>query len=132
MSITVHAYIAVTDLERGIEFYCQALGLSLRRRLDADWAELEGATTPIFLLVRDQPAPRHDNWTVHLDFLTDDLEAATSQAHEAGAVLLRDFQERVWGRMANMVDPFNNPFDLIELASGGYDRIEYVRDVLRF
>jgi hypothetical protein len=34
--------------------------------------------------------------------------------------------------MANMVDPFNNPFDLIELAAGGYDRIEYVRDVLGF
>ena len=25
MNITVHAYIAVTDLERGIEFYCQAV-----------------------------------------------------------------------------------------------------------
>jgi hypothetical protein len=46
--------------------------------------------------------------------------------------VLRDFQERVWGRMANMIDSFNNPFDLIELASGGYDRIEYVRDVLCF
>ena len=51
MNINVHAYIAVTDLERGIEFYCQALSLRLRRRLDADWAELEGASTPIFLLV---------------------------------------------------------------------------------
>ena len=130
MSITVHAYIAVTDLERGIEFYCQALELSLRRRLDANWAELEGAATPIFLLARDQPAQRHEDWTVHLDFLTDDLEAATIQAHEAGAVLVREIQERVWGRMANLVDPFNNPFDLIELAPGGYDRIDYVRDVL--
>ena len=132
MSITVHAYIAVTDLERGIEFYCHALGLNLRRRLDENWAELDGASTPIFLLARDQPVKQLENWTVHLDFLTDDLEAATSQAHEAGAGLLRDIQEYVWGRMANMVDPFNNPFDLIELAPGGYDRIDYVRDMLRF
>lgn len=128
MSIQVHAYIAVTDLERGIEFYCQALGLRLRRRLDADWAELEGASTPIFLLVRDRPADTMPYWTAHLDFLTDDLEAAASQAMNAGAVLVRDFQERVWGRMANMMDPFDNPFDLIELASGGYDRIEFESD----
>jgi predicted enzyme related to lactoylglutathione lyase len=128
MSINVHAYIAVTNLERGIEFYCQALGLRLRRRLDADWAELEGTSTPIFLLVRERPEQQLHYWTVHLDFLTDNLEAAVRQASEAGAVLVRDFQGCVWGRMANMVDPFDNPFDLIELASGGYDRIDYVHD----
>ena len=128
MSINVHAYIAVTDLERGIAFYCQALGLHLRRRLDDDWAELDGASTPIFLLVRDRPAQKLDYWTVHLDFLTDDLETAASQALEAGAGLVRDYQERVWGRMANMIDPFDNPFDLIEMSPGGYDRIDYVHD----
>jgi predicted enzyme related to lactoylglutathione lyase len=125
MSINVHAYIAVTDIERGIAFYCQALGLRLRRRLDEDWAELEGASTPIFLLVRERPEQQLQYWTVHLDFLTDDLEAAARQARQAGATLMRDFQERVWGRMANMMDPFDNPFDLIELASGGCDRIDY-------
>lgn len=127
MSIKVHAYIAVTDLERGIAFYCQALGLRLRRRLDDDWAELEGASTPIFLLVRDRPEQPLNYWTVHLDFLTDDLETASRQAFEAGAVLVREFQERVWGRMANLMDPFDNPFDLIEMAPGGYDQIRYVR-----
>ncbi|WP_089942411.1 VOC family protein [Candidatus Entotheonella palauensis] len=126
MTIHVHAYIAVTDMERGIEFYCRALGLRLRRRLHKDWAELEGASTPIFLLVRDRPADPIHYWTAHLDFLTDDLEAAANQACEAGAVLVREVQERVWGRMANLMDPFDNPFDLIELASGGYDRIDYV------
>ena len=125
MTVTVHAYIAVTDLDRGIEFYCQALDLTLRRRLDADWAELEGASAPIFLLTRERRGQPSDDWTVHLDFLTDDLEAAVTQAHEAGAALVRDFQTRVWGRMANMMDPFGNPFDFIEMAPGGYDRIQY-------
>ncbi len=125
MTITVHAYIAVTDLERGIAFYCQALGLSLRRRLDANWVELEGASIPIFLLTADRPEQRPGDWTAHLDFLTADVEAAARQAREAGAVLVREVQERVWGKMANMVDPFGNPFDVIELASGGYDRITY-------
>ena len=127
MSINVHAYIAVTDLERGIAFYSHALGLSLRRRLDDNWVELAGAAMPIFLLTADRPAPGPVDWTVHLDFLTDDLEAAARKAHEAGAVLVREFQARVWGRMANMLDPFGNPFDLIELAPGGYDRIVYAQ-----
>ncbi len=126
MTVNVHAYISVTDLERGIAFYCQALGLSLRRRLDDDWAELEGASVPIFLLIRERPE-RLEGWTVHLDFLTDDLEAAERRARETGAGLVREFQERVWGRMANMVDPFGNPFDLIEMAPGGYDRIQYLK-----
>jgi catechol 2,3-dioxygenase-like lactoylglutathione lyase family enzyme len=30
--IDVHAYIDVADLERGIAFYCDGLGLALKRR----------------------------------------------------------------------------------------------------
>jgi predicted enzyme related to lactoylglutathione lyase len=125
MTVNVHAYIGVMDLERGITFYCQAFGLHLRRRLDDNWVELAGASLPIFLLTAERPEPRPRYWTAHLDFLTDDLEAAERRARAAGAVLVRALQERVWGRMANMVDPFGNPFDLIELATGGYDRIQY-------
>jgi hypothetical protein len=43
-------------------------------------------------------------------------------------VLLRPIQEREWGRMANLTDPFGNHFDLIELAPGGYDRIAHASD----
>ena len=56
--------------------------------------------------------------------MTDDLEAAVDKARQAGAGLERELQECVWGRMANLVDPFGNCFDLIELAPGGYDRID--------
>jgi len=123
----VHVYIGVTNLQRGIEFYTQGLGLRLRRRLSADWVELEGASVPIFLdVVSDRPADFSGPWTVHLDFVTDALEAAVRQAQAAGAVLDRDLQERQWGRMANMTDPFGNSFDLIEFAPGGYDSIEPV------
>jgi len=123
----VHVYIGVTNLQRGIEFYTQGLGLRLRRHLSADWVELEGAPVPIFLdVVSDRPADFSGPWTVHLDFVTDALEAAVHQAQAAGAVLDRDLQERQWGRMANMTDPFGNSFDLIEFAPGGYDSIEPV------
>ena len=120
----VHVYIGVTDLQRGIEFYTQGLGLRLRRRLAANWVELGGASVPTFLLVSDRPPDFSGPWTVHLDFITDDLAAAVRQAQDAGAVLQRAIQERQWGRMVNMVDPFGNSFDLIEFAPGGYARIE--------
>jgi predicted enzyme related to lactoylglutathione lyase len=125
----VHAYIGVTDLQRGIEFYTRGLGLRLRRRLGATWVELEGASIPIFLMVvSDRPQGFSGPWTMHLDFLTEHLEVATQQAQDAGAVLLRPIPEREWGRMANLTDPFGNHFDLIELAPGGYDRIAQASD----
>jgi predicted enzyme related to lactoylglutathione lyase len=121
----VHVYIGVTDLEHGIEFYTHGLGLQLRRRLAGNWVELVGASVPIFLLVSNRPCDFTGPWTVHLDFITADLAAAVRKAQAAGAVLERELQERQWGRMANMVDPFGNPFDLIEFAPGGYRRITY-------
>ena len=119
----VHVYIGVTEIQRGIEFYTQGLGLRLRRRLASNWAELEGASVPIFLLVSERPRDFSGPWTVHLDFMTDDLEAAVRQAKDAGAVLQRDIQERKWGSMANMTDSFGNSFDLITFAPGGYENI---------
>ena len=119
----VHVYIGVTDLEHGIVFYTQGLGLRLRRRLRPNWVELEGASVPIFLLVSNRPQDFVGPWTVHLDFVTDDLNTAVRQAQDAGAVLDRALQDREWGRMANMTDPFGNSFDLIEFAPGGYDNI---------
>src|SRR5262249_11318209 len=38
----VHVYIGVTDLEHGIAFYTQGLGLRLRRRLRPNWSSLRG------------------------------------------------------------------------------------------
>ena len=119
----VHVYIGVTDLEQGIAFYTQGIGLRLRRRLRPNWVELEGASVPIFLLVSNRPQDFAGPWTVHLDFVIDDLDAAVRQAQDAGAVLDRALQEREWGRMANMTDPFGNSFDLIQFAPGGYDNI---------
>ena len=121
----VHVYIGVTDLQRGIAFYTHGLGLRLRRRLAANWVELEGASVPIFLLLSDRPRGFAGPWTVHLDFITADLEVSVRQAQTAGAELQRAIQERQWGRMANMADPFGNSFDVIEFAPGGYERIAH-------
>ena len=120
----VHVYIGVTELERGIAFYTRGLGLRLRRRLRPNWVELEGSSVPIFLLVSNRPQDFAGPWTVHLDFITANLDAAVRQAQDAGAVLDRPLEEREWGRMANMTDPFGNSFDLIEFAPGGYENLK--------
>ena len=130
--LTVHAYIEVADLERGIGFYSETLGLTLKRRLSATWVELKGARMPIFLLGGRPPVAdlggkkvsrsfeRH--WTpVHLDFIVDDLDRTVDRALALGGSLDREVQNREYGRIANMADPFGNGFDLIEFALDGYD-----------
>lgn len=132
--IEVHAYIDVADLERGIAFYCDGVGLTLKRRLSASWVELAGANLPIFLLGNRAPTAqlgatqiRRDfgrHWTpVHLDFIVPDIDAAVARLTELGATLDRPIQTADYGRMANMADPFGNGFDLIEFSGSGYDAV---------
>jgi predicted enzyme related to lactoylglutathione lyase len=133
VTVALHVYVDVEDLDAGIRFYRDGLGLTLRRRLAPNWVELEGAAVPVFLLRRkldhrdtgaqmERTYERH--WTpVHLDFLTDDLEAALARAEAAGARRDRDVVSAPWGRMASLSDPFGNGFDLIELGRGGYEML---------
>ena len=127
--------IDVNDIERAIEFYTQGLGLRMGRRLRSDWAELLGGPCPIDLLCEQEgSAPlgethpqRRDfsrHWTpLHLDFAVDDIEAAVARLTACGAKLERPIQDRKWGRMANMADPFGHGFDLLQFQGRGYDEI---------
>ena len=132
--LLVHAYIEVTEVERGLEFYSRGLGLTLKRRLSPTWVELDGANLPIFLLANRPRAAdlgsttavgnyeRH--WTpVHLDFIIGDLDGMVARLRALGASLDRDINVREYGRIANMADPFGNGFDLIEFSGSGYDAV---------
>ena len=135
--IEVHAYIEVADLERGIAFYCDGLGLSLKRRLSPSWVELGGANLPIFLLGNRPPVAelgatkvqrdfsRH--WTpVHLDFVVPDINQAVARLTGLGAALERSPQARQYGLIAAMADAFGTGFDLIEFSGAGYDSLAVV------
>src|SRR5947207_12067298 len=88
--VEVHAYIEVTDAASGIAFYCDGLGLTVKRRLSPSWIELDGANLPLFLLA-ERPSmadlgtrmairtyERH--WTpVHLDFIVAGLDAVVAK-----------------------------------------------------
>jgi predicted enzyme related to lactoylglutathione lyase len=132
--LVVHAYVEVTEAAQGIQFYCEGLGLTVKRRLSPRWIELAGANVPIFLLA-NRPASadlgrvtaarnfeRH--WTpVHLDFIVTDLDRVVSRLTALGGSLDREIKTREYGRIANMADPFGNGFDLIEFSGSGYDGV---------
>jgi predicted enzyme related to lactoylglutathione lyase len=130
----VHVYIEIDDLERGIAFYVEGLGLSVARRLTARWVELAGAQMPIHLLAR--PEPRFESgehvlikdfgrhWTpIHLDFVVDDLDAAVERAVRAGATIERRVDHPGLWRLVALADPFGHGFDLIEDPEPGYARL---------
>jgi predicted enzyme related to lactoylglutathione lyase len=132
--IEVHAYVEVSDIERGIAFYTRGIGLVVVRRLKPGWVELAGASIPLYLLARpesdltlggrtlERSYSRH--WTpVHLDFLVADLDTAIARAESSGATIEKILRNRPWGAMANAADPFGNGFDLIELSPLGYDAL---------
>lgn len=127
--------IDVPDMERAIAFYTQGLGLRLGRRLRSDWTELLGGPCALDLLC--EPAgsaplgPAHvqrrdyaRHWTpVHLDFVVKDIAAMVERLLEHGAVLERPIQQRRWGRMANLADPFGHGLDLLQFEGRGYGAI---------
>jgi len=96
-AIVLQVNVDVPDLERGVAFYRDAFGLTLRRRLfGGAVAELSGAPCPFFLLQKDDGsaaagAARRDytrHWTpVHLELVVPDVERAVARAVAAGARL---------------------------------------------
>jgi predicted enzyme related to lactoylglutathione lyase len=126
--------IDVDDLEKGIAFYTQALGLKVGRRFGNGAAELLGASAPIDILAKpagskasSSTAATRDycrHWTpVHLDFVVTGLDASVKKAQELGATLEQGIQEPVWGRIALMADPFGHGFCLLEFKGRGYDEL---------
>jgi predicted enzyme related to lactoylglutathione lyase len=125
--------IDVPGLDEAVAFYTRALGLTVGRRFGEDGVELLGGAVPIYLLAKaagTTPAPgarprnyaRH--WTpAHLDFVVPDVDAAVERAVEAGAKVDEPAQNRSWGRIAILADPFGHGFCVLQFSGRGYDAI---------
>src|SRR5262249_29307741 len=123
--------VDVDDIERGIAFYENALGLTLGRRLfDGSVAEMVGASSKIQLL--EKPAGsipfagasslRHydRHWTpVHIDFEVDDVAQAVGRAVAAGATLEDGIHSFKWGDLALLSDPFGHGFCFLRFNANG-------------
>lgn len=127
--------IDVDDLEKAVAFYRDGLALTAERRLfDGSVVEMSGASSTIHLLAKDagSSASRQANifrsyqrhWTpVHLDFVVEDIAAATERAVQAGATLEGEIQTFDWGRLANLSDPFGHGLCLLQFVGKGYDEV---------
>ncbi len=126
--------IDVPDLEAAIRFYTEALQLRVARRFSDAAVELVGFEVPIYLLrTASGSAPaaastgcrsfdRH--WTpIHLDLVVDDIHAAVRRATGAGARLEVPVQERGYGKLAVLADPFGHGLCFIEFVGAGYDAV---------
>jgi predicted enzyme related to lactoylglutathione lyase len=124
----------VDDLDKGISFYTQGLGLTVGRRFGDQAAELLGATSPIDIVARpagslanSSPSSSRDyrrHWTpVHLDFVVSGIEAAVQRAQALGATVEQGIQDKQWGRIAILADPFGHGLCLIEFKGRGYDEL---------
>jgi predicted enzyme related to lactoylglutathione lyase len=126
--------IDVDDLTKAIDFYRRGVGLQVGRRLGTWAVEMKGASTPVWLLLKNAgtkpTVASHDvrcyarHWTpVHLDFVVDDIEASVNRAVEGGASAESEIQTHDWGRIAHMADPFGHGICLIQFMGRGYDQI---------
>jgi hypothetical protein len=97
-------------------------------------ADRLGASSPIYLIENaagtaaspacGQPRSYARHWTpVHLDFITDDVDALVARAVERGARLDDPTRSHVWGRIAHLSDPFGHGVCLVQFLNGGYDEV---------
>lgn len=130
--MTVLINIDVPDLASATAFYTQAFGLSVRRRLGDQGAELAGWPVPVFLLQKetgslgagDERRTYERHWTpVHLDVVVEDIEGALARAAGAGAAVEQGIRTAAWGKIALLADPFGHGLCLIEFLNRGYDEI---------
>lgn len=124
----------VDDLDKAVQFYSAAFGLTVGRRFGVLGVEMLGSPVPIYLLLKAPGSPatgttaqrrtyeRH--WTpVHLDFVVNDIDAAVQRAVAAGAQSEKPVTTQAWGKLALMADPFGHGFCLLQFLGRGYDEI---------
>jgi predicted enzyme related to lactoylglutathione lyase len=126
--------IDVPALEAGIAFYTQGLGLTVGRRREGVWVELLGGPAPIDLVAKEEwsgPFPGSNrrrqfnrHWTpVHLDVVVEEIEPAVKRLVDAGAQLERPIEDRGWGKIAGLADPFGHGLCVLAFQGQGYDAL---------
>ena len=122
--IKLSVSIDVSDLQRAVDFYVEALGCKKVRDQGANMTVIAVENCDIYLQEKDagtNPLPSNNkivrdyarHWSpVHLDFLCDNVEILVTNivkmggSHEGG-------ESGEWGSIAYCADPFGNGFCVI-------------------
>ena len=121
--------IDVPQLDEGLRFYRDALGLAEVSRPVATYVVLQCGSAKIGLVEKSagtRPAKGSDDvrryerhWTpVHIDFHVDDFQVVLANALNAGATCEQKFEGGTRPPVAFCSDPFGNGFCIIGTKAG--------------
>ena len=103
--------IPVPDLDAGLRFYRDELGLELKWR-HATQAGLRLGDSEL-VLQTERPDPE-------TDFLVGSVEEAIRRVEAAGGTVVSGPEDILVGRVAVVADPFGNPLVLLDLSKGTF------------
>ena len=103
------------DLEAGVAFWREALRVRVAgRSAPFVWLETPPGSLLIGVGIQAVPEPKTCKTRVHLDFMTDDLEAEVRRLGALGATRQECVGEALWV----MLDPCGNELCVIQQESG--------------
>jgi catechol 2,3-dioxygenase-like lactoylglutathione lyase family enzyme len=103
--------IPVPDLEAGLRFYRDGLGLELKWRHETQAGLRLGDSE----LVLQTERPGQET-----DFLVGSAEEAARRVEALGGTVLSRAQDIPVGRLVKVADPFGNPLVLLDLSKGTF------------
>lgn len=102
--------VKVSDLDQGLDFYCNKLGHSLRWRSDDSAAVKLG----------DSELVLHTKLDPETDILVDSVEDAVKVIVQSGGSIVLEPEDLPVGKVAVVNDPFGNKLTLVDLTKGLY------------
>ena len=104
--------LPVPDLEAGLAFYCDQLGLELKWRRETQAGLVLGDSE---LVLSTEPRG------LEVDLLVESAVDAAARVVAAGGRVLVDPFDIPVGRVVVVEDPFANPLVLLDLSKGTFD-----------
>lgn len=109
-----NVYVAATDLETAVSFYRDVLGLTLKFRDGARWAQFEAATGPFAVAAAGEGAASPGGGAVVV-FEVTSLEGAIDLLRSRGlAIESGPVDMGAHGRYVTVRDPSGNPVQLFQ------------------
>jgi predicted enzyme related to lactoylglutathione lyase len=102
-------WLPVTDMDRAVTFYRDALGLDVAEH-DGDWTEVTTGDQRIGLNATESPSG--DGGAVIAFAVDGDIEQATAALKDKGVEFTGEVSEHPWGRIAPFQDPDGNDLQL--------------------